>query len=61
MRGAVDFTLCALWSAIGLISLAIGLSGFMSADAAGGLLRSLGGFIGFFAVFALTLLALSRS
>jgi hypothetical protein len=61
MRGAVGFMLCVLWSVVGLTSLAIALSGFMAADPAGALLRTLGGFVGFFAVFALTLFAMSRS
>jgi len=61
MRGVLRFTLCALWVAVGLISLWIGLSGMMVIEPAGGLFRTLGGFIGFFAVFALTLVGMSRS
>jgi len=61
MRGPVGFTLCALWLAVGMTSLWIGLSGLMTTEPAGGALRTLGGFIGFFSVFALTLVAMSRS
>jgi hypothetical protein len=61
MRGAVGVIICFIWPAIGLTSLAIGLSGLMTVDPEGGLLRTLGGFVGFFAVFALTLMAMSRS
>jgi hypothetical protein len=61
MRGVLGFTLCALWVALGLISLGIGLSGMMVIDPPGGLLRTLAGFIGFFSVFLLTLVGMSRS
>jgi hypothetical protein len=61
MRSVLGFTLCALWVALGLISLGIGLSGMMVMDPPGGLFRILSGFIGFFVVFGLTLLGMSRS
>jgi hypothetical protein len=43
-----------------MTSLWIGLSGLLNPDHAGGLLRTLGGFVGFFAVFGLTLVAAAR-
>jgi hypothetical protein len=51
---------CAAVVALAMGSLWIGLSGLVTPDHAGGLLRTLGGFVGFFAVFALTLVAAAR-
>jgi len=46
--------------ALAFVSLGFGLSGLMNPDHAGGLLRTLGGFVGFFLVFGLTLVAAAR-
>jgi hypothetical protein len=51
---------CAAVVAVGMGSLWIGLSGLVSPDHAGGLLRTVGGLAGFFVVFALTLVAAVR-
>jgi len=53
--------LCILVVAAAMACLWLGLSGLMVPDPAGGLLRTLGGFVGFFAVFLLTLVAMQRS
>jgi hypothetical protein len=52
--------LCIAVVAVAMGSLWVGLSGFLNPDHAGGLLRTLGGVVGFFAVFALTLVAAVR-
>jgi hypothetical protein len=61
MRSAFGF----LWStfvvALALTSLGISLSGLMSMEPPGGMLRTLGGLLGFVLVFGLTLLAAARS
>jgi hypothetical protein len=51
---------CALVVVVAMGSLWLGLSGLMHPDHAGGLARTLGGVAGFFAVFALTLVAAAR-
>jgi hypothetical protein len=51
---------CALVVAAAMASLWLGLSGLMNPDHAGGLARTLGGVVGFFVVFALTLVAAAR-
>lgn len=53
----VWFLICAGIIALAMASLWIGLSGLMNPDHTGGLLRTLGGFVGFFVVFGLTLVA----
>ena len=57
---AVAALVCAAVVAVGMGSLWIGLSGLLSPDHAGGLLRTVGGLAGFFVVFALTLVAAAR-
>ena len=57
VRPVVSFVICAGVIAVAMTSLWIGLSGLMNPDHAGGLLRTLGGFVGFFVVFGLTLVA----
>jgi len=54
------FLICAGVIALAFVSLGFGLSGLMNPDHAGGLLRTLGGFVGFFLVFGLTLVAAAR-
>jgi hypothetical protein len=56
----VSFLMCAGIVALAMASLWIGLSGLMNPDHTGGLLRTLGGFVGFFVVFGLTLVAAVR-
>jgi len=56
----VAVLLCAGTVALAMTSLWIGLSGLLNPDHAGGLLRTLGGFVGFFVVFGLTLVAAAR-
>jgi len=56
----VGFLVCAGIVALAMASLWIGLSGLMNPDHTGGLLRTLGGFVGFFVVFGLTLVAAVR-
>jgi hypothetical protein len=51
---------CALVVGVAMASLWVGLSGLMHPDHAGGLARTLGGLVGFFLVFALTLVAAVR-
>jgi hypothetical protein len=51
---------CAAVIALAFASLWVGLSGLVSADPADGLLRTLGGFVGFFLIFGLTLVAAVR-
>ena len=57
----VWFPICAGIIALAMASLWIGLSGLMNpdhtVDHTGGLVRTLGGFVGFFVVFGLTLVA----
>ena len=57
---AVAALVCAAVVAVGMGSLWIGLSGLLSPDHAGGILRTVGGLAGFFVVFALTLVAAAR-
>jgi hypothetical protein len=57
---ALSFIICVGVVALALASLWTGLSGLMNPDHAGGLLRTLGGFVGFFVVFGLTLMAAVR-
>jgi uncharacterized membrane protein required for colicin V production len=59
-RPALSFIVCACVVALAMASLWTGLSGLMNPDHAGGLLRTLGGFVGFFVVFGLTLVAAAR-
>jgi hypothetical protein len=56
----VSVVLCAGVVALAMVSLWIGLSGLLNPEHAGGLLRTLGGFAGFFVVFGLTLVAAAR-
>jgi len=56
----VSFLVCAGIVALAMASLWVGLSGLMNPDHAGGLLRTLGGLVGFFVVFGLTLVAAVR-
>jgi hypothetical protein len=56
----VCFLICAGVIVLALTSLWFGLSGLMNPDHAGGLLRTLGGFVGFFLVFGFTLVAAVR-
>jgi hypothetical protein len=48
---------CAAVMALAFASLWVGMSGLVNPDPAGGLLRTLGGFVGFFLIFGLTLVA----
>ena len=57
---ALSFIVCACVVALAMASLWTGLSGLMNPDHAGGFLRTLGGFVGFFVVFGLTLVAAVR-
>src|SRR5215468_12445007 len=59
-KPALSFIVCACVVALAMASLWTGLSGLMNPDHAGGFLRTLGGFVGFFAVFGLTLVAAVR-
>ena len=59
-KPALSFIVCACVVALAMASLWIGLSGLMNPDHAGGFLRTLGGFGGFFVVFGLTLVAAVR-
>lgn len=52
---------CLLAVAAAMFSLWIGLSGLMVSDPPGGIIRILGGFVGFFAVFFVTLAMMQRS
>jgi len=60
-KPVVSFIICAGVIALAMASLWIGLSGLMNpdhtVDHTGGLVRTLGGFVGFFVVFGLTLVA----
>jgi hypothetical protein len=56
----VGFLVCAAVLALAFASLSVGLSGLMNPDPPGGLLRTLGGFVGFFLIFGLTLVAAVR-
>jgi hypothetical protein len=60
MTSVVGFLICSAVVALAMASLWVGLSGLMTPDHAGGLLRTLGGFAGFSVVFALTLVAAAR-
>ena len=52
------FLVCAAVVALAFVSLSFGLSGLLNPDPAGGLLlRTLGGLVGFFVIFGLTLVA----
>jgi hypothetical protein len=57
---ALSFIVCVGVVALAMASLWTGLSGLMNPDHAGGFLRTLGGFVGFFVVFGLTLMAAVR-
>jgi hypothetical protein len=57
---ALSFIVCICVVGLAMASLWTGLSGLMNPDHAGGLLRTLGGFVGFFVVFGLTLVAAVR-
>jgi hypothetical protein len=59
-KPAFSFIVCAGVVALAMASLWTGLSGLMNPDHAGGVLRTLGGFVGFFVVFGLTLVAAVR-
>jgi hypothetical protein len=59
-KPALSFIICACVVALAMASLWIGLSGLMNPDHAGGFLRTLGGVVGFFVVFGLTLVAAVR-
>ena len=61
MRAVLGFFGCLLIVAAAMAALAIGLSGLMRPDAAGALVKALGGLAGFLAVLALTLAGMSRS
>jgi uncharacterized membrane protein required for colicin V production len=60
MNPIVGFLMCFAVVALAMASLWVGLSGLMTPDHAGGLLRTLGGFVGFFVIFALVLVAAVR-
>jgi len=59
-KPALSFIVCTCVITLAMASLWVGLSGLMNPDHAGGLLRTLGGFAGFFGVFGLTLVAAAR-
>lgn len=56
-KPVLSFIVCACVVALAMASLWTGLSGLMNPDHAGGVLRTLGGIVGFFVVFGLTLVA----
>jgi hypothetical protein len=56
----LGFFACAAVIALAFASLSVGLTGLMTPDPAGGLLRTLGGLVGFFVIFGLTLIAAVR-
>lgn len=60
LNPVLGFILCSVVVALAMASLWIGVSGLMNTDHAGGLLRTLGGFAGFFLIFCLTLVAAVR-
>lgn len=51
---------CAAVVVLAFASLSVGLSGLLTPDPSGGLLRTLGGIVGFFVIFGLTLIAAVR-
>jgi uncharacterized membrane protein required for colicin V production len=59
-KPALSFIVCLCVVALAMASLWTGLSGLMNPDHPGGILRTLGGFVGFFVVFGLTLVAAVR-
>jgi hypothetical protein len=61
MRGGLGFVLCALWVALVFASLWLGLSGLMVTEPAGGVLRVLGGFAGFFLLVGITIVAMNST
>ena len=61
VRPGIGIVVCLLVVAAAMFFLWIALSGLMIPDPSGGLFRALGGFIGFYAVFFVTLAAMQRS
>jgi hypothetical protein len=57
LLGAV---VCAAVVALAFASLSVGLSGLLVPDPTGGVLRTLGGLVGFFVIFGLTLVAAAK-
>ena len=56
----LGFIACAAVIVLAFASLSVGLTGFLTPNAAGGLPRTLGGLAGFFVIFGLTLIAAVR-
>jgi uncharacterized membrane protein required for colicin V production len=59
-NSAFGFLVCCAVVALAMASLWVGLSGLLNPDHVGGLGRTLGGIVGFFAIFGLTLIAAAR-
>jgi hypothetical protein len=56
----LGFIACTAVIVLAFASLSVGLTGFLTPDPAGGLPRTLGGLVGFFVIFGLTLIAAVR-
>jgi hypothetical protein len=56
----LGFIACAAVIVLAFASLSVGLTGFLTPDPAHGLPRTLGGLVGFYVVFGLTLIAAVR-
>ena len=60
INSALGSIACAAVIVLAFVSLSVGLTGFLTPNAAGGLPRTLGGLAGFFVIFGLTLIAAVR-
>ena len=60
INSALGAIACAAVIVLAFVSLSVGLTGFLTPNAAGGLPRTLGGLAGFFVIFGLTLIAAVR-
>ena len=61
VRPGIGIAACLLVVGAGVLCLWIGFSGLLSPDPAGGLTRTLGGFVGFFLLYLATIAAMQRS
>jgi hypothetical protein len=60
INSALGSIACAAVIALAIASISVGLTGFLTPNPAGGLARTLGGLVGFFVIFGLTLIAAVR-